>query len=59
LNDDGATAHLPTANHVADLHPDHIAATKLTVESKIEQRAIAKTAALVEKEANCPDLLRL
>jgi hypothetical protein len=59
LQDDGAASDLSTANHVADLHADHITAAKVAVERKIEHRAIAKTAVLVKKEANRPDLLRL
>jgi len=59
LHHDCAGANLSTADNIANLDLHEVAATQLTVDSKVEESSISQAAALVEVEADLPDLLRL
>jgi hypothetical protein len=58
LNDASSGSDLRPGDHIANPDLDQVAAAKLAVDGKIEQRAVAHAPLAVKPDANGPDLLR-
>ena len=59
LHDNRTRSDLSTADKVADLHPNQVAAPKFAVDREVKQRAISQAATLIEVEADFPNLFWL
>jgi uncharacterized protein (DUF1778 family) len=59
LNDSCARSQRSSCDDVADLHLDDVATAQLAVDREVEQRPVAQSSMLIEKEADCPNVARL
>jgi hypothetical protein len=51
-------SYLPTADNVADFHPDKIATAELAVDREIKEGPVSQAAPLIEIKSDLPYLLR-
>lgn len=59
LHDDGPRSDLPSADDIANFHADNVATAQLAVDSEVEKGTVPQAAALIEGEADLPNLLGL